>query len=51
MIDQYGTDALIEAAMRFDAMLKNGDLEGVAVWKQVMRAIDELQAEHGSVRH
>ncbi len=39
---QYGEDAPIEAAMRADAMLEKGDLEGCAVWKRVLRAVEEL---------
>ncbi len=29
--------------MRADAMLDKGDLDGQAVWKRVVRAIEELQ--------
>lgn len=28
LVKQYGQDALIEAAMRADAMLEKGDLDG-----------------------
>ena len=42
LIKQYGQDAPIHAAMRADAMLEKGDLEGVAVWKRVLRAVEEL---------
>ncbi len=40
---QHGQDASIEAAMRADAMLDKGDLAGVAVWKRILRAVEELQ--------
>ena len=33
----------IEAAMRADAMLEAGDLDGLAVWKRIQRAVEELQ--------
>jgi hypothetical protein len=33
-------DAPIQAAMRADAMLEAGDLEGYAVWKRILRALD-----------
>ncbi len=33
IIKQHGEDAPIEAAMRADAMLEAGDLDGYNVWK------------------
>ena len=33
LVQQHGQDAPIHAAMRADAMLEAGDLEGYAVWK------------------
>ncbi len=36
-------DAPIHAAMRADAMLDKGDLDGLAVWKRILRAVEELQ--------
>ncbi len=42
LVKQHGHDAPIRAAMRADAMLKMGDLEGCAVWKRVLRAVEEL---------
>ena len=29
--------------MRADAMLEAGDLDGLAVWKRILRAVGELQ--------
>ena len=29
--------------MRADAMLEAGDLNGYAVWKRILRAVEELQ--------
>jgi hypothetical protein len=43
LIRQHGEDAPIHAAMRADAMLEAGDLDGLAVWKRILRAIAELQ--------
>ena len=43
LIKQHGKDAPIEAAMRADAMLDKGDLDGCAVWKRILRAVEELQ--------
>ncbi len=43
LIKQYGQDAPIHAAMRADAMREAGDLDGLAVWKRILRAVEELQ--------
>ncbi len=43
LVKQHGEDAPIHAAMRADAMLETGDLDGYAVWKRVLRAVGELQ--------
>ena len=52
LVKQYGEGAPIEAAMRADAMLEKGDLDGYAVWKRILRAVEELQrAETGSWVH
>jgi len=35
--------------MRADAMLEAGDLDGLAVWKRILRAVGEIQrAEPGA---
>jgi hypothetical protein len=43
LVKQHGEDAPIQAAMRVDAMLEVGDLDGLAVWKRILRAVEELQ--------
>jgi hypothetical protein len=43
LVKRHGEDALIEAAMRADAMLEAGDLDGYAVWKRILRAVEVLQ--------
>ena len=43
LVKQHGEDAPIHAAMRADTMLEAGDLDGYAVWKQILRAVEELQ--------
>ncbi len=43
LVKRHGQDAPIQAAMRADAMLENGDLDGYAVWKRILRAVEELQ--------
>ncbi len=50
IIKRYGEDAPLEAApleaaMRADAMLEAGDLDGQAVWKRIKKAAAELLRE------
>ena len=42
LVKQHGQNAPIHAAMRADAMLEKGDLDGYAVWKRIVRAVEEL---------
>ena len=42
MLKEYGEDAPVQAAMRADVMLKQGDMEGYAVWKKIVTAVEEL---------
>jgi hypothetical protein len=42
---EHGANAAIQAAMRADDMLARGDLDGMAVWKRIVLAIDELQRQ------
>ena len=48
LIRQHGDDAELAAARRADLMLERGDLEGQTAWKQIGRAIVELQAADGT---
>ena len=43
LIDRHGDDAVIEAAMKADKMLEQGDLDGLATWNRILRAIEELR--------
>ncbi len=43
LVKQHGEDAPIEAAMRADAMLEKGDLDGYAVWRRIVKAVEELR--------
>ncbi len=43
LVKRHGEDAPIEAAMRADAMLDKGDLDGAAVWRRIVAAIYEMQ--------
>jgi len=54
LIRQHGEDALLEAAMRADAMLEKGDLDGYAVWKRILRAVEDwrrTEPEDSELRH
>ncbi len=42
LIKRHGQDAPIHAAMRADAMLEAGELDGCAVFKRVLRAVEEM---------
>ncbi len=44
LVKQHGQDAPVHAAMRADAILEAGDLEGYAVWKRILRAVEELRS-------
>ncbi len=41
LVKRHGPDAPIHAAMRADAMLDKGDLDGCAVWKRIIKAAYE----------
>ncbi len=45
LIERHGDAAAIEAAMKADAMLEKGDLDGAAVWLRFVAAINEMQRE------
>ena len=45
LVDRHGTETPIFAAMHADAMLDNGDLDGAAVWRRIVRAVEELLAD------
>ncbi len=42
LIERYGDDAPIEAALRADELMEAGDMEGVVVWKLILKAIKKL---------
>ncbi|MEI9990564.1 MAG: hypothetical protein WDM86_11045 [Rhizomicrobium sp.] len=43
MIRQFQEDAATTAALRADALLDGGDVDGFHVWKRVVLAINDLQ--------
>jgi hypothetical protein len=42
LIELHGADALIQAAMKADALLDAGGIEGQAVWRRILAAVDTL---------
>ncbi len=53
-VDKHGAEAPIHAAMKADAMLEKGDIDGQAAWLRILRAVKELllaQPDKGDVVH
>ncbi len=50
LVKHHGQDAPIHAAMRADAMLEKGDLAGYAVWKRIVKAVEELLSKERPAR-
>ena len=48
MVQQHSEDAALEADQRAEAMLEAGDLDGFAVWKRIVRAVEELLSKERS---
>ena len=42
LIERHGEEAPIQAAMRADTLLDQGDMDGKAVWLRILNAVDEL---------
>jgi hypothetical protein len=42
MLKRYGDKALAESAIRADQLNREGDFEGAAIWRWIVRAIEEL---------
>ncbi len=43
LIREHGEDAALDAAMCAIAMFDKGDLDRYAVWKRILRAVEEIQ--------
>jgi hypothetical protein len=43
MMAQHGDNAVLQAAMNADLLLKKGDLDGHQAWLAIMRRIKELE--------
>ena len=44
LFQQHGDEAAIHAAIRADELLDAGDLDGSAVWRRIVRAVETLTA-------
>jgi len=42
LIREHGSEATIHAAMRADELLDAGDLDGAAVWRKIVKVVEEL---------
>ena len=45
MIGQHGESAALQAAMRSDALLDQGDVRGAEVWRRIVGIINRLEAD------
>jgi hypothetical protein len=43
LMDQHGDDAALRAAQRADDLLEEGDVDGNAVWRRILAAVEELR--------
>jgi hypothetical protein len=43
IVKRHGADAAIVAAQRADELFNEGDLDGAAIWKRILHAVEELQ--------
>mgnify|MGYP003579383646 CR=1 FL=1 len=50
-VRQHGNDAPFHAAMRADALLERGDLDGSRNWRLILARIDHLLAPPGTSAH
>jgi len=45
LVELHGNDAALQAAMKADTLLEAGDIDGQAIWKRILAAVDELLLE------
>lgn len=51
LVDKHGADAPMHAAMRVDELIAADDVNGVATWKRILKAVDELLSAGGGTVH
>ena len=42
-IDQHGEEVALRADQRADDLLEEGDVDGAAVWRRILAAVEELR--------
>ena len=50
LVKRYGADAGLQAGMRADELLAEGDVEGGAIWRAIIRAIAVKTRLEGTAR-
>ena len=45
MVKRYRDEAMLEASMRADQLLEDGDWRGAVTWHRILDAIERLQAK------
>ena len=40
LVREHGQDGALETAQRADGMLERGDMEGAAVWRRIVAAVE-----------
>jgi len=48
MLKRFGDDALIECAMRVDALNAEGDIQGAAIWRRILASTKVLSGRAAS---
>ncbi len=43
LIKHHGEGAVLHAAQRADVLLERGDMNGCAVWKRIVAAVEEIE--------
>ncbi len=43
LLEKYGTEAAIYAAMRTEDLLDKGEIDEAATWHEIIKAIEELE--------
>jgi hypothetical protein len=51
LVDKHDAEAPFHTAMRINELIEAGDIEGVAVWKRVLKAVEELLSAGGGTVH
>ncbi len=50
LVDQHGEDAATHAAMEADKLMAKGAMEGAAIWRRIVKAVEELHRQESRSR-